>query len=499
MSQTLQKLYASLNEIATLGSIGSVLGWDEQTYQPPKATPHRAAQSTLIAKLTHERMTSPQLEEQLAAAEAEKPADENAKANLRELRRTVDRQKKLPTSLVESLAHTAVLSQDAWARAKQSASFAAFSPWLEKTIDLKRQEAECYGYGDKPYDALLDSFEPGETAASVQEVFDGLRPPIVELVGKIVGSGRKAPIELFEREYSIALQESFAREAAARIGYDLEAGRIDATVHPFCTGIGPGDTRITTRFDSHQFSDAFFSVLHETGHALYEQGLNKAEHFGQPIADAISLGIHESQSRLWENLVGRSHAFWEFHFPLAKKHFAPTINDVSMDDWLFAINDVRPSLIRTESDETTYNLHVMLRFELEQALVGGELNAKDLPSVWNEKMRAYFGLVPPNDALGCLQDVHWSAGLFGYFPTYALGNLYAAQLFEAATQQLGDQTTNFAAGRYAPLLQWLRSNVHQHGQRYRARELIQRVTGQTLNEAALMRHLGAKAAHFYNV
>jgi carboxypeptidase Taq len=276
------------------------------------------------------------------------------------------------------------------------------------------------------------------------------------------------------------------------VGFDFRAGRLDVSLHPFCSGLGPGDTRMTTRYDPNYFGDAFFGVLHETGHGLYDQGL-PAGHFGTPRGEAISLGIHESQSRMWENFVGRGRAFWRHFMVPARSAFPDTLRDVDEDQWYFAINDVRPSLIRTEADEATYNLHVLLRFELEQALLNGDLSTKDLPGAWNEKMRQYLTITPPDNARGCLQDIHWAGGAIGYFPTYTLGNLYAAQFFEQARKDLGDLDAQFAKGDFAPLLGWLRKNIHSQGKRYRAGELVKRVTGRPLSSDALMRHLREKA------
>jgi carboxypeptidase Taq len=503
-TQAYEELAKTLREISLLDSIGSLLGWDEHTYQPPKGTDLRAEQSTLVARMSHQQFTSPRIGELLAAVEGTDlvaDAHSDAAANVRETRRSYDRARKLPTSLVEELTRTSVLAQAAWAEARKKSHFPTFEPWLEKTIALKRQEADCYGYAatGNPYDALLEGYEPGETSANVQRIFDSFRQQLVDLIARIGSSSRKAPTQILERKYPTDLQDKIGREAAKQVGYDFESGRLDLTVHPFCTGIGPGDTRITTRFDENCFGDSFFSVLHEAGHAMYEQGLPKREHFGEPIAEAISLGIHESQSRMWENLVGRSRPFWKFYFPRLKDLFAGVTKDVTEDQWLFAINAVQPSFIRTEADETTYNLHVMLRFELEQMMVKGDLKAHDVPAVWNDRMKKYLGLTPPNDAQGCLQDIHWSGGSIGYFSTYSLGNLYAAQFFEQARKDLGDLDAMFARGEFAPLLGWLREKIHRHGKRYRAPELVQRVTGKPLSAEPLMRHLKRNAAEFYGV
>ena len=333
---------------------------------------------------------------------------------------------------------------------------------------------------------------------NLDRVFASLREPLVALVGAIGASSRKAPAHILERHYPADLQARLARQASKRVGFDFAAGRLDVSVHPFCSGIAPGDCRLTTRYDENYFGDAFFGVLHETGHGLYEQGL-PTDHFGTPLGQAVSLGIHESQSRLWENFVGRSRAFWEYFYPQARDVFGAMLDDVSLDQWHFAVNDVRPSFIRTESDEATYNLHILLRYELEQALVTKNLAVADLPGAWDQRMQNYFGLTPPDDARGCLQDIHWSGAAFGYFPTYTLGNLYAAQFYERAKADINDLERHIAGGDFAPLLQWLRTNIHNHGKRYSAGELALRVTGKALSAEALLNHLRAKANDLYQV
>ena len=499
--QALDSLVRELREAALLASVGSLLDWDEQTQMPPRGGEHRAAQAALVARLVHERRTAPHVAGLLDEAEGSLPrggaADSDAAAVVRDARRKLDRAKKLPASLVEELARTTVLAQQAWAESKKKNDFPAFRPWLDKVLHLKRQEAQCVGAASgNLYDALLDEYEPGETSENVKRTFDALRPPLVELVKKIVDGGRKAPLEILERHYPAAAQEKLAREAAAAVGFDFACGRLDVSAHPFCTEIGPGDTRMTTRYDERYFGDAFFGTLHETGHGLYDQGLPR-EHFGTGPGEAASLGIHESQSRMWENLVGRGRPFWRFFMPRARAAFPQALEGVSDDEWYFAVNDVRPSLIRTEADEATYNLHVMLRFELEQAMLRGDVSAADVPGAWNERMREYLGLTPPDDARGAMQDVHWSAGLVGYFPTYTLGNLHAAQFFEAARRDVGDLDAMFARGEFAPLLAWLREKIHRHGRRYTARELGKGVTGRELEAGPLLNHLRAKAAELY--
>ena len=435
-------LLARLREVALLESVGSVLGWDERTQMPPAATPLRAEQAALVARLAHERRTDPALGEAIAAVEASPDAadpDSEVAAVVREARRDFDRATKLPASLVEAIQRQATLGEHAWERARADDDFPAFAPHLSAMLDLKRQEAACLGTGPSDYDALLDQYEPDATAATVAAVFDALRPRLVDLVRRVADARRGPREDVLTRHYPAAAQASLARTAAASVGYDFLAGRLDTTVHPFATGIGPGDSRITTRYDEHYFSDGFFGTLHEAGHAMYEQGLPKSEeHFGSPLAEAASLGVHESQSRLWENLVGRSRPFWRHVFPLARAAFPSALGDVGEGEFVGAANAVRPSLIRVEADEATYNLHVMLRFDLERALLSGDLPVADLPAAWADACDDYLGVRPATDREGCLQDVHWSFGAVGYFPTYALGNLYAAQLFEAIRRDLGD-------------------------------------------------------------
>jgi carboxypeptidase Taq len=496
------ELVAALRRTALLKSCGSLLSWDEQTYLPPHGAEHRAEQLSLLAGMVHEQATSPRLGELLGeltdARELGGPDSVQA-ANVREARRHFDRATKLPRRLVEELSRVTTLSQQAWVQARKQKDFAQFRPWLEQVVGLKREEAQAVGYGRGiPYDALLEDYEPGATAALIAQVFDPLRDRLVELVAAIRDSGRKPDASILTRSYPIDRQREFSLRAAAAIGFDFEAGRLDVAAHPFCSGIGPGDCRLTTRYDEHHFPGAFFGTLHEAGHGIYEQGLPR-EQFGTAAGDAASLGIHESQSRMWENLVGRGRAFWTHFFPTAQATFPEALGTVSLDQFHAAINDVRPSWIRVEADEVTYNLHIMLRFDLERPLIAGDLAPCDVPTVWNETFRRYFGMTPPDDALGCLQDVHWSAGLIGYFPTYSLGNMYAAQLFEAARTALGDLDAQFARGEFRPLKDWLNREVQQRGLTYRAPQLVQKITGAPLSSEPLLRHLNSRFRPLYGL
>lgn len=495
-------LVTELRQIGVLRSCSAVLGWDEQTYLPAEGAGHRAEQLALLAGMSHERATSSRLGELLAALTDEEAlggADSAASANVREARRSYERSMRLPRRLVEELSRVGTLAQQAWVSARRDQNYAQFQPWLEQTMQLKREEASALGSETGSlYDALLEDYEPGATAADIQAVFTPLRQALVELVGAIRDSGATPQEEILTRSYPIEVQRSFARHAAEAIGFSFDAGRLDEAAHPFCSGIGPGDCRLTTRYDEHHFPGAFFGTLHEAGHGIYEQGLPR-DAFGLAVGEACSLGIHESQSRMWENFVGRSHVFWQHFYPQAQQRFPGPLSTVGLDDFYAAINDVRPSWIRVEADEVTYNLHIMLRFELEQALISDDLKVADVPGVWNETFHAYFGMTPPNDRLGCLQDVHWSAGLFGYFPTYALGNMYGAQFFEQAGEDLGDLFAMFAGGEFLPLKNWLNENVHAHGRHYRAPQLVERVTGQPLSAEPLLRHLRGKFGSLYGL
>jgi carboxypeptidase Taq len=499
--QAYTELIRRVKECSLLESCGSVLGWDERTYMPRRGSAHRAEQMALLARLTHEMRTDPEIGQLLTKVEASPliaATDSIPAANVREIRRSYDRAVKLPPELVEELARVTTRAQQVWQEARQANDFAAFQPWLEKIVRLKQQEAQAIGYREAPYDALLDEYEPGATSAEITRIFADLRTALVPLVSAILAAGRKPSRDLLEREYPVAQQEAFGQAAAAAIGFDFESGRLDVTTHPFCSGIGPGDCRLTTRYNLRHFNDAFFGVLHEAGHGIYDQGLDP-EHFGTPLGSAASLGIHESQSRLWENQVGRSRSFWEHFFPRARQTFPQALGDVSLDDFVFAINDVQPSYIRVEADEATYNMHIILRFELEQALIRGDLKPADVPAAWNERFEKSFQLRPPTDTLGCLQDIHWSMGGLGYFPTYTLGNLYAAQLMEQARRDLGDLDTDFRRGEFGRLKRWLNEKVHRPGQRYRPGELCRRVTGKPLSHQPLLTYLRNKYAPLYGI
>ncbi len=508
---TAAEAYAELirrsREIATIQSCAALLSWDQQTYMPPQGTAWRGEQMAYLAGLAHQKQTDPRFGECLEVVERSELArnpEEPAAANVREWRRLYRRATQVPAELVEELARVTTTAQQVWQQAKLNDDFAAFRPHLERIVALKREEAAALN-ADRPdaslYDALLDEYEPGASVAELVPLFRELTARLTPLVRRWAlpeTAERSQLAQILEREYPLERQRMFAESAAAAIGYDFAAGRLDVAAHPFCTGIGPGDCRITTRFHPCRFHEAFFGVLHEAGHALYEMHL-PAEHFGTPLGSACSLGIHESQSRLWENQVGRSRPFWEHFYPRLVHTFPTVLQDVPLDTFHKAINIVRPSLIRVEADEVTYNLHIVVRFELEVALLGGELPAAELPAAWRDKMQHYLGIVPPDDRQGCLQDIHWSFGGFGYFPTYTLGNLYAAQFMAAARNAIGADrlAQQFRRGEFRPLREWLTAHIHRHGQRWRADALCRRATGQPLTASPFIDYLHEKYEPLY--
>jgi len=489
--QLFEAACAHARRAAVLASVEALLGWDEQTMMPPRGAAYRAVQAEALATLAHRQRTDPAQGERLARlaagplAAAGPPAVRHA---IRLLARDHERHARVPEKLVGELARTAVEAQHAWAAARAESSWATLAPRLETTFRLKRELAACRDPAADPYDALLDEFEPGARWREVAARFDSLRSSIVPLVGACTGAADRPDDALLRREYPVAAQQEFVRRVAEAIGFDFGRGRLDTTAHPFCCGVGPDDCRITTRWDPRWLPTALYGVLHEAGHGLYEQGL-PADWYGLPPGEAASLGIHESQSRLWENLVGRSPAFWEWCMPLARRAFPEPLGGATAADVQRALMAVRPSLIRVEADEVTYNLHVMMRFDLERAVVHGDLAVRDLPEAWNDRFAQDFGFRPPNDAAGVLQDIHWSAGLIGYFPTYTLGNIFAAQLMAAAARDLPDLDAEIAAGRFGGLLAWLRERVHAHGRQLESMPLVEQATGAPVSERWLVESL----------
>ncbi|HEX6040672.1 carboxypeptidase M32 [Longimicrobium sp.] len=499
-----RELLGELREIAVLGSISATLGWDQEVMMPPAAAGLRGEQAAALSTLVHERRTSPRLADLIARCEAdtEVMTDPDAAANLRNIRHDYDRATRLPTELVRETAETTTLAMHAWRENRERSDFAGFAPWLTKLVDLNRRTAEALGVpeGGELYDALLDSYEPGMRAAELDRVFGELRAGLVPLIRELRENGTAPSTEWMNIPLDIAKQVAFNRGVVERMGFDFSAGRLDESTHPFCEGAGPGDTRLTTRYDAGQMLSALHGTMHETGHGLYEQGLPKAERFGQPLAEAASMGVHESQSRMWENFVGRGRPFWVWALPeLQRQTGDAAIGALDVDTVFRGLNTVEPNLIRIESDEATYNLHIMLRYDLERAMLKGDLSVADLPGAWNERMRNDLGLEVPDDRRGVLQDIHWSMGAIGYFPTYTLGNLYAAQLWDALTAALPELDSQLSRGELGGLLGWLRANVHTHGRRYTAPELCERATGRPLSHEPLLRYLEGKLRPVYGL
>ncbi len=491
-----ESLLQRSREIAGYNSAASLLSWDQETYMPPKAGAYRAEQLSQLAGLTHHLGTAPEVGDWIKACEDQLPpcADETEtalrEANVREWRRDYDRATKLPARLVEDIARTTSLARETWAQARRDSNFTVFAPWLEKILGLVREQAECWGYTTCAYDALLEGYEPGARSAELTPLFADLQKqltPLLPALQKITGSVDPARLE---GNYPAAQQQVLNREVAEAMGFDFEAGRIDTTVHPFCTEMGPKDCRLTTRYNERDFSGSLSGTMHEAGHGLYTQGLDPA-YFGTPVGTYVSLGIHESQSRLWENQVGRSRSFWQHWYPRATEIF-PGLAHLPLDEFWLLINRVKPSHIRVDADEATYNLHIILRFEIEQRLVSGDLAVTDLPQAWNARFEELFQIPVPDDARGCLQDTHWAIGAIGYFPTYTLGTLNAAQVFAAAQKQVPGLESDLQEAKYGRLLGWLQENIHRHGRRYSPGDLIERATGERPTATYFMAYLRAK-------
>lgn len=501
LSAVWDRLIEHQRETALLGSIQSLLGWDERTGMPPQAADYRAEQLSYLAGQVHARRTAPEVGEwldQIAAMLPNEDPHSDRGATVRWLKHDFEKQRKLPQRLVEELSRAEVLGQQAWVEARQANNFLQFRPFLETNLQLRREQAATIGYTSNPYDVMLDDYEQGETTENVRRVLGELRQALVPLINRLASAKNPPDDSLLTGEFSIAKQKQIGKRAAEAIGFDFSRGRLDETAHPFCTEAGPHDHRILTRYNPQHFAQAFYGILHEAGHGIYDQGL-RPEYYGLPPGSFVSLGIHESQSRLWENLVGRSRSFWEYLYPETQQLFGEQLGQVSLDRFYQAVNVVRPSLIRVEADEVTYNLHIIVRFELEEALLRGELSVGDLPEAWNAKYSEYLGITPPDNAQGVLQDVHWSAGLFGYFPTYSLGNLYAGHWFEAAERELGDLNAQFRKGDFTPLRRWLNEKIHQPGRCWSPSELLQRITGEPLSPKPLITYLENKLEPIYGL
>jgi carboxypeptidase Taq len=505
---TLKPLMERLLEIQHLKSAADVLSWDQEIYMPPLGGEARADQLATLQTLAHAKLVSSEMQDVLGRWINPETGglmttsgdlwDEASRALLRETWRDFSRASKLPSDFVTRLSRECALAQQIWIDARKKSTFSEFLPHLQKLLALKREETGYLGFTDSPYDALLDYYEPGASVAMLRPLFATLKARLVSLLERVMASSVKIDDAVLYQSYDTSRQLEFSRLILTAMGYDFQRGRLDLSAHPFTTSFHPTDVRVTTRVYEHEFPVCLFSCIHEGGHGLYDQGLDP-ERYGTPLGEPLSLGIHESQSRLWENCVGRSRAFWRCFYPMLRQVFSDRLSDVSMDQFYAAINRIKPSLIRVEADELTYNLHIMLRFEIEQDLIEERVHAKDLPAIWNEKMKGYLGIVPERDADGVLQDVHWSMGAFGYFPTYTIGNLYSIQFYDQASMEIPGLEGEIEAGRLSVLTRWLNQKIHRWGRMFTTDHLVQRVTGKPLSPEPFLSYLEEKYGELYQL
>ena len=505
---TLEPLPARLLEIQHISSAAALLEWDQETYMPPGSGLARADQLATLHGLAHDKLVAPDIERLLmqwvdpATGEAiDSPGDswdEPSRALLREVWRDFSRAKKLPSEFVRRLRRECSLAQQVWSDARAKSDFPRFLPNLRTVVSLKQEEAQYLGYTDSPYDALLDTYEAGMTVAQLQPLFAAIQARLVPLLREVMTSPARIDETLLTRSFDPGRQLEFGKLVLGAMGYDFNSGRLDLSAHPFTTSFHPSDVRVTTRVHEREFTACLFSCIHEGGHGLYDQGLDP-ERYGTPLGEPLSLGIHESQSRLWENCVGRSRAFWKCFYPYLQQFFPEQLDGIELEGFYAAINRVKPSLVRVEADELTYNLHIMLRAEIEQDLIEGRTRVEDLPEIWNDKMSSYLGVMPDRDADGVLQDVHWSLGAMGYFPTYTLGNLYAAQFYDQARRELPNLDSEIEAGRLTVLKKWLNQKIHRWGRTFTVDQLVRRVTGGSLNPEPFLSYLEDKFGRLYGL
>jgi len=489
----------AVKDIHRLQALQGHLGWDRETIMPEKGATARADMLSWLAKEAHSRLIHPDLGQMIAQLEVKPGLDEDQQANVREMRRAHDKAVKLPEQFVADYARAKSEAMMAWQDARAVSDFSAFEPHLERLVSMTKEKISYLEVEGTPYDALLDEFEVGMKVTDYDPLFAGLRQRLVPLLDRIMAAKETSPDPPWPEglEFSIEQQTAFCIKVSEAMGFDFKAGRMDASTHPFSAGLWPGDTRFTTRYDLSEPFSCLYGVMHETGHALYEQGLDP-DHSYTPRGAAVSLGVHESQSRFWENQIGRTPAFWKVALPWYKEHFpsAPEWDPTTLNR---IANKVSTGYIRVEADEVTYNLHVMLRYEIEKQLFNGELTVKELPKAWNTMFQEWFGEEVPNDRLGCLQDIHWSMGAFGYFPTYTLGNLYAAQLLESMAEELGDIDALVESGDWSPLLEWLRPRIHAEGSKFSPADLIEKATGAPPSPEPFLRYVEEKYGRIYGL
>jgi carboxypeptidase Taq len=500
MKEKLEQLKKILAEVSDLYSATALLSWDQQTYMPPGGVVARGNQISTLSSLGHTIFVSDKvgsLLEELKPYGESLDAESDDACLIEVTRREYQKQTRVPSDFVAEFSRITVIAHGAWEEARKNDDFGHFQPHLERIVEMRRQYADFFAPYDHVYDPLLDDFEPGMKTAAVKKIFTELRPKQVELI-KAISEQPQVEDSFLHLHYDGRKQWEFGEAAITEYGYDWKRGRQDKAAHPFTTNFGVGDVRITTRVDENFLNTALFGTLHEAGHAIYEQGVSPNLE-RTPLAEGASLAIHESQSRMYENLLGRSYDFWVHFYPTLQDRFKTQLGNVDLETFYKGINKVEPSLIRVEADEATYNLHIMLRLELEIDLMEGKLKVADLPGAWNDRMQEYLGIVPPNDADGVLQDVHWSSGILGYFPTYSLGNLVANQLWEKINQDIPGLSSQIQTGNFSELLAWLRENVHRHGSKFKPQDLVKRVVGETINPDPYLKYLNDKFGAIYQL
>ena len=499
---SVDRLIQRSNTIEDLSSVSALLGWDQETYMPDGAAASRSEHKATVSALLHELYTSGETATLVEKAREEVGANgENGDwkgAFVREFARRQDLATKLPTEFVREMSKATSIGQHSWRRARQESDFSLFSKELEHIVDIKRRHAEYLGYAENPYDALLDLYEPGITAAMLRPVFARLKVGTIRLLEKINGAEDRPDDSLFYSGFDRDRQLEYSREVIGRIGFSFDRGRVDLSAHPFCTSFTRSDVRLTTRVYEDDLRSCLFGLIHEAGHGMYEQGVDP-QFSRTALEGGASMGIHESQSLFWENVIGRSREFWQWAYPRLQQTFPEKLSEVTAEDFYRMVNTMRPSLIRVEADELTYNLHIILRFEIEDDLINRRLEVAEIPEVWNRKMVEYLGIEPENDALGCLQDVHWSFGGHGYFPSYTLGKLYAAMFNNRMLEQIPDRDAQIASGEFEPTLAWLRENVHRWGRAKTPTELLRDVCGSELSEQPFLDYIERKIVDVYRV
>ncbi|WP_158058091.1 carboxypeptidase M32 [Halorussus halophilus] len=496
-SETYSAFLQKVKRLSNVSNAGMVLGWDQEVMMPEGGTPARSQQRSALSTLSHELLTSDEMGEMLDELEDEDLTDEQA-AVVRETRRRYDRATKVPEELVEEISQTSSEAMPVWEEAKEEDNFETFAPTLEKLVELKRQYAEHIDPERDPYEVLFEEYEPYLGIEKAEEVLDQLREELVPLVDAVRESDADLAVDTFEGEFDVDTQEELARDVLDTLGYDWEHGRLDTAPHPFSSG-NQFDARVTTRFNPEEPLGALMATVHEFGHATYTLGLPR-EQYGTPLGESRDMTVHESQSRLWENHVGRSEAFWERFLPKVQERFPEKLEGASVEDVYEAANEVyENNLIRVEADELTYHMHILVRFEIERDLIRGDLDVEDVPEVWNDKYEEYLGIRPDTDAEGCLQDIHWSHGDFGYFPTYSLGSVLASQLFAHAEDDIEGLYDQVREGDFDELHDWLTENVHQHGSQYTTDDLVQEATGEEYTADYFLDYVKRKYGELYDL